>query len=79
MRLLLNTNRHKDSSNPQQENITINQMNNSRKLTLKNKNSLVKISAIIAAYDGNTKLTDYGINIFDTIKFSKTNNSAENL
>ncbi len=69
----------KDSSNPQQENITINQMNNSRKLTFKNKNSLVKISAYIAAYDGNTKLTDYGINISDTIKFSTTNNSAENL
>jgi hypothetical protein len=73
----IRTGTNKDNTNPQQENITITQTNDSRKLTFKNKNNLVKISAYFAAYDGGNKLTDYGINVADTIKFSTTNNSAE--
>jgi hypothetical protein len=57
----------------EQEPISIKQNNNSRKLTFKSKENLLKISANIVGYYANTKRNDMEINISDTLSYGSMN------
>jgi hypothetical protein len=60
---------------PQQP-ITISQSNNSNKLTFRNKENFVKISANIVGYYADKKRDSMEINILDTLTFGSTNTAT---